>query len=652
MRIIDQDDLFIPLPDGTRLAARLWRPEGAVVPAVLEMIPYRKRDNTLPRDETMHPWMATQGYACLRVDLRGTGDSEGIFDDEYSAQELADACAVIGWIAAQDWCSGAVGMMGKSWGGFNCLQTAALQPPALKAVVSVCATVDRFADDIHYKGGCLMGENFAWGSLMLSYQARPADPMLRPDWRRDLRQRIATMPHLSEVWSRQQARGPYWQHGSVRFDWSALQVPVLAIGGWADGYLNAPAALVQNVPGAKAIVGPWVHQYPHTAVPGPAIDFLGEMKRWWDHWLKGIDTGADRLPDYRVYMQDSHAPDPCKPVVPGRWLAESLPSPRVGAQRLALGAGGVLGGEGAPEAVIASPLTLGAPAGEYFPMGLDAEMPGDQRDDDARSVCFDLPCPDGLALMGAARLELTLSADRPFAFVVARLNDVAPDGTSTRIAHGFLNLHHRSDPPAPLTPGETITVAFDLDQMAHRLAPGHRLRLALSNACWPFVWPSPEPVSLHLTGGALTLPVHSGDAPEWQFDPPPAVAPARLRRKAPATGTRTHQIDRITGTETLTITSDDGMVQNPDHGLTHRATMVETWTITPGDPLSARCAITWTQQHRRGDWGVLSTMTAHQGCTATTIDLSATLTVEILEPGQAPETLTREFQAQVPRRHL
>lgn len=652
MRIIDLDDLFIPLPDGTRLAARLWRPEGAVVPAILEMIPYRKRDNTLPRDEAMHPWMAGQGYACLRVDLRGTGDSDGVFDDEYSAQELSDICATLAWIAAQDWCTGAVGMMGKSWGGFNCLQAAALQPPALKAVVSVCATTDRFADDIHYKGGCLMGENFAWGSLMLSYQARPPDPLLRPDWRALLKTRIATLPHLSELWSSQQARGPYWRHGSVRFDWPALSVPVLSIGGWADGYMNAPAALVQNVPGAKAIVGPWVHQYPHTAVPGPAIDFLGEIKRWWDQWLKGIDTGADALPNYRVYQQDSHAPDPCKPHVPGRWLAEDLPSPRVSAQRLALGADGVLGGPGAPDATIASPLTLGAQAGEYFPMGLMAEMPGDQRDDDARSVCFDLPCPDGLSLLGAARLSLTLAADRPFGFVVARLNDVAPDGASTRIAHGFLNLRHRTDPPTPLTPGEPISVSFDLDQMAHRLALGHRLRLALSNACWPFVWPSPELVTLRLIDGALTLPVHSGTAPEGRFDPPPPVAPSRLHGFYPPESTRTHQIDRITGTETLAITGDDGMVQNPDHGLTHGATMSETWAITPGDPLSANCQITWTQQHRRGDWGVLSTLNARQSSTRDALVLDADLTVEILEPGRDPEILTRNFHARVPRHHV
>ncbi len=653
METIDQDGVWIPLPDGTRLSARIWRPrDGAPVPAILEYIPYRKRDNTLPRDETIHPWMAAQGYACLRVDIRGTGDSEGVFDDEYSPRELADACDVIAWIAAQDWCDGAVGMMGKSWGAFNSLQTAWMNPPALKAVVKVCGTVDRFHDDIHFKGGCLLGENFAWGSLMLSYCARPADPLLRPDWRADLRQRIATMPHLSAVWSDHQTRDAYWRHGSVCEDYSRIGPAVLTIGGWNDNYMNAPAALVRHAPNAKAIVGPWVHQYPHTAVPGPRIAFLHEMRAWWDHWLKGIDTGADRWPDYRVWMMDSAPPDASATERPGRWLAETLPSPRVHEQDLPLGAGGVLGGPGAPGRVIATPQTLGAAAGEFFPMGLNAEMAGDQREDDAHSVCFDRDCPEGVALLGAAVLTLTLSADQTHGFVVARLNDVAPDGASTRIAHGVLNLRHRSDPPQPLRPGETITATLTLDQMAYRLAPGHRLRLALSNSYWPWIWPSPRPVALTLAAGTLRLPVHRGDAPGWQFDAPDPPRPSRLGVLGPAQETRLCCRDAILGVETLRITSDSGETENPDHGLRTRSTMAETWTIHPDDPASAACAITWTQAFARGDWSVETELSARQSASAEFLTIEARLIARIKEGAEPPEIIERNFRAQVARREV
>ena len=175
------------MPDGTRLSARIWMPVDAAndpVPAIIEHLPYRKRDGTIARDSLTHPYFAGHGYACIRVDMRGNGDSEGLMDDEYTQTELDDACAVHAWAAAQDWCNGNTGMMGISWGGFNALQVAAINPPSLKAMITLCSTVDRYADDIHYKGGCLLGENFGWSANMLSYSSRPPDPALVGDkWR-------------------------------------------------------------------------------------------------------------------------------------------------------------------------------------------------------------------------------------------------------------------------------------------------------------------------------------------------------------------------------------------------------------------------------------------------------------------------------------
>lgn len=633
----DIDDLVIPLPCGTRLAGRMWRGGDAPVPAILEFIPYRKRDATLPRDETIHPWMATRGYACLRVDLRGSGDSEGLLDDEYSPQELADAVAVIAWIAAQDWCTGSVGMMGKSWGGFNCLQTAALAPPALKAVVSVCATVDRFADDIHFKGGCLLGENFGWGSLMLSYQSRPPDPLLRADWRQAWLARLEAMPHFAARWAAHQSRDDYWRHGSVCEDYTAIKAAVMSVGGWADGYRNAPAHLVENLPGpVAAIVGPWVHQYPHTAVPGPQIDFLGEMLRWWDHWLKGQDSGADRLPRYRVWMQDSCPPDPCAPEIPGRWLACDRPA--APATRLDLGADSVLGGSGAPNARIATPQTAGAATGEFFPMGLMGEMPGDQRVDDAHSVCFDRFCPDGLALLGAAVLNVTLTPDTARGHLVARLCDVSPDGASRRIAHGHVNL------TGNLVAGQPLSVSLTLDQMAHRLAPGHRLRLALGTTDWPFIWPQAGGAALCLTAGSLDLPVLTDAAP-CAFDAAPPVAPSRMERLHPDQDTRVLRRNLMNGVQNIEITHESGVTRNPDHGLETGSRMREEWLIRDGDPLSAEGRIDWTQTLSRGEWRIETQVSAHQWGSATHLHLRATLTAS--EGGC--EVFRRDFADDIPR---
>lgn len=651
--VVETPDMGIVLADGCRLSARVWMPVDAganPVPAVLEYIPYRKRDGTLPRDEIMHPYVAGHGYASVRVDMRGNGDSEGLMTDEYTEQELSDACEVIAWLAAQPWCSGAVGMMGKSWGGFNCLQTAFLQPPALKAVITVCSTTDRFADDIHFKGGCLLGENFGWGAVMLSYSSRPADPVLRADWRKDWLARLEAEPWLGPRWAEHQARDGYWKHGSICEDYSRMQVPVLSWGGWADNYMNTVAALVENVD-ANGIVGPWVHQYPHQAVPGPQVGFLQEAVRWWDHWLKGIANGAECDPPYRAYMMHSAPPDASARDRAGHWVAETAwPSPRVTREVLALGPGG-LGTAGDIRVEVATPQDLGMAAGEFFPMGLHAEMPGDQAADDARSVCFDgavLSAP--LDLLGAARLSLRLASDKPLGFVVARLCDVAPDGASVRIAHGMLNLCHRDsrEAPQPMVPGTEVEVRFDLDQMAYRLAPGHRLRLALSNSYWPFLWPSPEPVRLLVTGGMLDVPVHAGSADEWVPPPAEGAAPWAHRVVRPGQHARRIETDLITGTRALVVLEDGGDTENLTHGLISGETLKERWEVHPDDPLSARAEHIWEQRLSRGDWSVRTRAVAEMTASATHLSMTASLTAW---EGEA-QVFHRSFDESVPRRFV
>lgn len=651
----DIPEIGITMPDGCRLSARLWLPEDAEanpVPAVLEYIPYRKRDGTQARDELMHPYVAGHGYACLRVDLRGSGDSEGLLTDEYTAQELQDACDVIAWAAAQSWCTGRVGMMGKSWGGFNCLQTAALRPPALGAVITVCSTTDRFADDIHFKGGCLLNENLGWGAVMLSYSSRPADPALRADWRADWLARLEAEPFLAPRWAAHQARDAYWKHGSVCEDWQAIEVPVLAIGGWADNYMNTVAALVENltVP-VKGIVGPWVHQYPHQAVPGPQIGFLQEAVRWWERWLKDLPNGAEDDPAYRVWMQHSAPPDACAAHRPGHWVAEaSLPAARVARQTLPLSPGGLLGGAGGdPGVTVATPQHLGLLAGEFFPMGLNAEMPGDQRDDDALSVRFDLgPSDHALDMLGAAVLRLRLVSDRPRGLIVARLCDVAPDGSSLRIAHGMLNLCHRDsrETPSDVPVAEPFDITLQLDQMAHRLAPGHRLRLALSTTYWPFVWPSPERAHLRLLSGALDLPVHAGSTgDEWTFPAPEAAAPADRRPLSPARAVRRVERDLLTGEIAVVIEDDGGTVEIGAHGLVTAESMSERWAVHPDDPLCSRGEIRWEQRLSRGDWNVRTL--AEVRMTASATDLRMTGTLIAWESGA--RVFRRDWDERVPR---
>ncbi len=616
LRTIEElPDMGITLSDGCRLSARVWRPVDAgddPVPVILEYLPYRKRDGTCARDALTHPWFARRGYACVRLDIRGNGESQGLMEDEYTQQELDDAVEVITWLAAQPWCNGHVGMMGISWGGFNALQVAAMQPAPLKAIITLCSTVDRFADDIHYKGGCLLNENLGWGATMWSYSSRAPDPALvGDDWRDMWLKRLEREPFMPAIWLRHQRRDAYWQHGSVCEDFSAIKAAVLAVGGWGDAYKNAVPQLVEQLDApAKGIVGPWVHKYPHFAVPEPRIGFLQEALRWWDHWLKGIPAGVSDDPDYRVWLMDGVRPATWYTHRPGRWIAEPKgATSHLPVHQLHLvhrGDGKLSPDAGPLDTTVRSPHHCGMTAGEYCAIWLGPELPGDQRADDALSACFDTaPLDHDTDIVGAPRLRLQLSADRPQAQIAVRLNHIHPDGASTRITYGVLNLTHRdgSSAPQPLVAGQVYDITLPLDHIAYRVPAGHRLRVAVSTAYWPLIWPSPETAALTLSTGTLELPVRptaTGD--EWVFPPPDADQPWQTRTLREGSNTRHSEIDHTTGEIHLTIRDDFGKVEDSEHGLIGGGIAREKWTIHPDDPLSARGTCHWTDEMGRGDW--------------------------------------------------
>lgn len=605
--IEDLPDVGIVMLDGCRLSARVWRPVDASedpVPVILEYLPYRKRDGTTVRDALTHPYFARRGYACVRVDMRGNGDSHGVMRDEYTQQELDDACEVIAWLADQDWCSGTVGMMGISWGGFNGLQVAAMQPDALKAVITLCSTVDRYADDIHYKGGCLLNENLGWGATMWAYSSRAPDPELREDWREIWQERLEAEPFLPATWLGHQRRDAYWRHGSVCEDFSAIKAKVLAVGGWGDAYKNAVPALVENVDGAKGIVGPWVHKYPHFAVPEPRIGFLQEALRWWDRWLKGIDTGVEKDADYRAYLMDGVRPRTWYEDRPGRWLASA--GPKEAQERWPLGPGGKLGAEGSVDVVVQSPAHCGIAAGEYCAIWLGPEMPGDQRQDDAFSAVWRSGVlSEARDIVGAPVVRLRLSCDKPQGQIAVRLNHVHPDGASTRITYGVLNLSRRTgmESSVPMEPGRSEEIEVVLDHIAYRVPEGHEISVAISSAYWPLIWPAPEAAALRISEGELRLPVHEAKSAsdECRFEPPEAAAPLELEELRPASNSRKIENDMGSGKIALIIEDDFGLNRNLEHGLISGSVARERWEIHPDDPNSARGILHWTENTERGD---------------------------------------------------
>ena len=622
----------IELSDGTRLAARIWMPAGArtaPVPAVLEYIPYRKNDRTAARDSLMHPYFAGHGYASVRVDLRGSGDSEGVLADEYLQTELDDGVEVLRWIAAQEWCSGQVGMIGISWGGFNGLQLASMQPPELQAVVSVCSTDDRYVDDVHYMGGCMLGDNISWAAQMFAYNAMPPDPANVGDrWREMWLERLQANEPWLITWMEHQHRDAYWRHGSICEDWSKVTTPVLAASGWADGYSNAVFRLLKNLRGPKqGLIGPWSHKYPHIGQPGPAIGFLQECVRWWDHWLKGEPSGIMDEPVLRAWMQDSAPPGPRYKHRPGRWIGEAgWPSPRVETRALRLRSGYRLLPEETesgpddsanpgdkPFISVKSPLTTGLFAGKWCSYSATPDLPHDQRQEDGGALVFNSDrLTEDIEILGAPELELAYEVDKPVAMVAVRISDIDEDDRATRITYGVRNLTHDEThaDPQPITPGEVRHVRITLNDIAQRFPAGHRIRVAISTSYWPLAWPAPENAKLKVFTDdcRLSLPVRPPDPNDAavSFEPAEAAPPHRLEQR----GREEHNwhviYDLAADRHQLVVTDDDGVKYLADADLFHGDAIEERYMSQADDYDSTRAQTVSRRSLQRDDWNCVT----------------------------------------------
>jgi uncharacterized protein len=650
------EGIWIPLSDGARLSARLWLPpeaEQAPVPAVVEVSPYRHEDHTRRRDSVRHPYFAEHGYASLRIDLRGSGASDGVLEDEYTQREQDDVCEALAWVAAQPWCTGSVGMIGLSWGGFAALQAAASGAPELKAVIAVCASADRYGADVKYRGGALLAaELLPWSSTMLAMSARPPDPAVAGERWRDLwLERLEQAKPFAETWLSHQRRDDYWCCGSPCEDYGAISCPVYVVGGWADPYRQAVLDLLEQLSGPrKGLIGPWAHQYPEEGKPGPAIDFRVECVRWWDQWLKGEDTGVLDDPDLRVWMQEG-VPLPEEPrPLPGRWVGEERwPSPRTAVREYSLGDGTLaLVRQPRRELTIRGAQRAGFAAGTWCPWGVE-ELPGEQRGEDELSLTFTSePLTERLEILGTPVATVELSVDRPLALVAVRLCDVSPEGSSRLVTRGLLNLCHRdgSQDLCPLAPGQRYTVRIPLDAAAYAFRPGHRVRLALSPTYWPWAWPSPQPV---------TLTVHAGGPSDLELPKrPPSAADGRLGFPDPpetnggfGDGRREVAYDPDTGRCSVFVHRNRGRRCARDDGLEVDGVQGDVFTVVEGDPLSASVECTRAMELARGDW--CARVETHGSMTADAAEFLVTNRLEAFENGE--RIFAREHSFRVPRDH-
>ena len=618
----------VRLADGCGLALRVWAPKGlldnlgqpcptlstalsnslvigeqgdsgAKYPTVLEYLPYRKADFTAQRDHRRHPWLASHGYVVVRADMRGSGDSDGVYFDEYLKQEQDDACELIEWITSQSWSSGRVGMYGKSWGGFNGLQVAARQPPGLATIISLYSTDDRMEEDIHWKGGCVLGGGMlSWAAVMFCWDARPPHPQYREDWAELWRERLETAGEcLVGEWLRHQVKDSYWQHGSVGLNPDQVKIPVLAIGGWHDGYTRCALRMAQTLPKCRAIVGPWSHNWPDEAVPGPNIGFMDECLGWWDAHLKTENEVSG--PKVRWFQAlGVEQPGPSVKEWQGSWQKAETSA---GSESLvfSLASQGKLlaSGDGMDSSItVVFSGDAGLACGEWLSFGAP-DLPGDHR----RVAQFQAawvsdPCEADTHIFGETEVELELSVDKETAQVTASLCHVFPDGASRLLTYGLLNLC-TLEPGRELQPGKTYTAKLALDPIGYTLPSGHSLQLLVCPGSWPTSWPSPSLVNLTIKAGKVSLPTLSElskDSPNSMFRHlPPRCGPQKeVEQLRPPKFDREARYGMSDNRREIIVTTDEGVTYYPDVDTEIEEKNVDHYTILGDDPTSAEAVCT------------------------------------------------------------
>jgi predicted acyl esterase len=550
----------IPMPDGVSLAATLYLPgdlkPAERVPALLEYLPYRKDDDTLPGDYGIHSYFAQHGYAGVRVDIRGFGASGGATPDrEYSAQEQADAERVIAWLARQPWSNGRVGMFGISWGGFNSIQLAMRRPPALKAILAIEATEALFTEDVHYIDGILHFDE--WELPMDLDEGRSGAPNFPID-EETLKLRMDAPPWTLNYF-RHQRDGEFWRAPVRRLE--DIHIPCFLIAGLQDGYRDSILRMLERVPApVYAWLGPWNHDEPNTSMYGPRVEWRDRAVRWFDHWLKDVDNGVENDPRLIVYQQHSHPPGAAAQDIPGEWRSENWPPQ---GQRSATWF--LAPNHGLAPAVAAAAVdrlryvpSTGVEAGFWW-----GELLGDQRPVDAFSLTYDsVPLESEVYLLGRPQVRLVASADAPLANWFVRLEDVAEDGRVTAITGAALSGAQRrsSEHPEPLVPGQEYVFDVALHLSSWVWPKGHRIRLAVSNALWPMTWPTPYAMTTTLrlggpAGSLLVLPLVPARAPAaaaFEAPGPMEAAPGVTAGDAAWPGSFTVERDQANGRSTVT----------------------------------------------------------------------------------------------------
>ena len=607
------ENTWIKLNDENRIAASIWLPKNnnKKFSTILEYIPYRKRDATAIRDSTMHPYYAGHGYVCIRIDMRGTGDSDGIMFDEYLPQEIEDGLEIINWITKQKWSDGNVGMTGISWGGIVCLQMAIRQPKALKAIIPVHYSLERYYDDAGYFLGCYPGQTIGWGALMEGFNSRPPDPLISgKNWKKKWIDRLKKTDSFLNIWLNHQQNDNYWLKNSISQKYSNIKIPTLAVGGWADCWPNSVIKLIENTnTKCFGIIGPWGHTYPHIGKPGPSIGFLQESLKFFNSFLK---NNKNNFKDLRLWINSSHSPNPKIKKKKGYWV--SLNKKEINKKKdklyFDINTLNIKKSQLIQNLSISSSLTCGLDSGEYMPWfasGYGAELPDNQIIDDAKSVVFDsTTLKNNYVILGKTSLTVELSSNKNFGMIAVRLCEIDQNRNSNLITFGILNLNQIKGKKInyKIKANKKYKVIINLNHTGYEFKKNNKIRISISTSYWPMAWPLHEKFKLkiYLKNSFVELPKRIGLVKDNSFKKAEQSKPLSFNQIIKPR--RVRQITKNIESEDVIYSIKDffGKIKLKDANLITENFTSQKYFLNENDPLSAKAQYDFQHFFQRSKW--------------------------------------------------
>jgi putative CocE/NonD family hydrolase len=534
-------DVPVEVRDGTVLYADVFRPaDDARHPVLLQRTPYNKELAVLALVQTDALRAVARGYAVVIQDARGRYRSEGQFNPFH--QEIADGYDTVEWCAAQPWSDGHVGMYGTSYVGAVQWLAAVSQPPSLKAIIPTFTASD------YYEGWTYQGGAFQWGfmcnwilpfvtsaDLVRRHAAKPIpdfdavrDRLI--DATNGMSQTIKTLP-LTDVpvsrewspyffeWLAHPSRDAFWQAVSIQDRHDKIRVPALNVGGWYDIFLDGTlrnftgvrekGATAEARKGSRLLLGPWTHTSPPLA-PAGAVDFGvragqgfsplsmdidGEYLRFFDHWLRGIDTGIASEPPVKLFVMGERVwrHEQEWPLARTQYADYYLHS---GGDANSIAGDGTLSrdepGEERPDTHLYDPFhpvpTFGGQLCCYpaqLPPGAFDQRPVEQRMDVL--VFKTEPLEHDVEVTGPVTLTLWAATSAPDTDFTAKLVDILPDGYARNLTDGIIRARYRqgTDQPRPITPGEVYEYRIDLWATSNLFRRGHRIGLEVTSSNFP-----------------------------------------------------------------------------------------------------------------------------------------------------------------------